>query len=265
MAHDNLKMAGKKGGARTKQTARMSTGGSAPSHVFRSINTHNNFLAAAASILPNQKVDTITFKVPKCYSHFELFMLSDTNAIVKKFDKPEDSIACKDLSHKGMVDQNEKSGWTMSREVKALNDKETVKVGRDSIWCGVSLSNIINFAMIKGHSLEDWVSNWLTYSPEKKRDIFDKKICHELNCYIYSHDREFFEEVVRPHLANKLVRTFVDLYLLEDERCLEWMGMEKFYLLNAFEKVLLVKRVVEMGLREEGELLAKMMRDSVAT
>ena len=242
----------KSGGARTKQTARMSMPGGPPAHIMKSLTTHNNFLSEAASMICNKKGEKITFKVPKCYSHFELFMLSDTNAIIKKFDKEEDLLPCKNLSHKGMVDENEKTGWTMSREVKSVNDKETVKVGRDSIWCGVSLSNIINFAMIKGYTLEDWVSNWLTYSHEKKKDVFDKKICHELNCYIYSHDKEFFNEVVRPHLTNKLVKTFVDFYLLEDDECLEWCKMEKFYLLNAFEKVLLVKRMGEKGRKEEG-------------
>ena len=106
--------------------------------------------------------------------------------------------------------------------------------------------------MIKGFTLEDWVSNWLSYSNEKKKDIFDKKICHELNCYIYSHDKEFFNEVVRPHIVNKLVKTFVDLYLLDDDRCLEWCRIDKFYLLNAFEKVLLVKRLGEKGMRGDG-------------
>ena len=230
----------------------------------KSINTHNNFLSEAAFMLSNEKGDKLTFKVPKCYSHFELFMLSDSNAIVKKFNKEEEVVKCKDLSHKGMVDQNEKTGWTMSREVKSLNDKDTVKVGRDSIWCGVSLSNIINFALIKGHSLEDWVSNWLSYSSEKKRAVYDKGICHELNCYIYSHDKDFFNEVVRPHLTNKLVKTFVDFYLLENDRCLEWCRLDKFYLLNAFEKVLLVRRVTEKGWKEEGMILARMMRDSIS-
>ena len=52
----------------------------------------------------------------------------------------------------------------MSREVKTVHEEEIVKVGRDSVWCGVSMSNIINFAITKGHTLEDWVGNWLSYS-----------------------------------------------------------------------------------------------------
>lgn len=59
----------KKGGARTKQTARMST--SVPvSYIMKSITTHNNFLSEAASMICNEKGDKLTFKVPKCYSHF---------------------------------------------------------------------------------------------------------------------------------------------------------------------------------------------------
>jgi len=57
----------------------------------------------------------------------------------------------------------------MSRQIYGIDKDESIKVGRDSIWCGVSLGNIINFASIKGFSLEDWVGNWLNYGYEKKK------------------------------------------------------------------------------------------------
>lgn len=52
----------------------------------------------------------------------------------------------------------------MSREVYKATKGQSIKVGRDSIWSVVGLSNIVGFAKIKGAILEDWVSNWSTYN-----------------------------------------------------------------------------------------------------
>lgn len=166
--------------------------------------------------------------------------------------------------HHGMKDQNDKLGWTMSREIYPVHENQEIKVGRDSVWCGVGLGSIMNFASIKGCVLDDWVGNWLNFSEEKKREVFDKKICHELNCYIYCHDKKFFTEVVKPHLQNKLKKTFVDLYLLESKECLKWMKIEKFRKLNAFEQVLLIKRLVEEKHEEEALMLSRMMKNLIA-
>ena len=54
----------------------------------------------------------------------------------------------------------------MSREVYKAQKGQNIKVGRDSVWSAVGLSNIAGFAKIKGATLEDWVTNWKTYSDE---------------------------------------------------------------------------------------------------
>lgn len=63
-----------------------------------------------------------------------------------------------------MKDESKESSWTMSREVYPVQAGEEIKVGRSSTWCTVSLANIVNFARIKGVSLNEWVSNWQNYS-----------------------------------------------------------------------------------------------------
>lgn len=54
----------------------------------------------------------------------------------------------------------------MSREIKKVRKGDTVKLGRDSIWSAVGLSNVVGYAKVKGHNLEDWVLNWNTFSEE---------------------------------------------------------------------------------------------------
>ena len=209
--------------------------------------SHNNFLAIPPVLISNEKGKELAFKVPSSYSHFQLYLLSDSNALLKKFSKDSPSEHKKDLSNKGLTNESEKEGWTMSRQIYPLREGEDIKVGSDSLWCAVSLSNIINFAQIKGCRLEEWVGQWMGYSEERKRKVLDEKFCHELNCYIKNHDPEFFRTVLRPHLQNKLVKTFVDWCLLDSDQCLEWCSIDNFYQLNAFEKVLLVQALVREG------------------
>ena len=66
-------------------------------------------------------------------------------------------------------------------------------------------------------------------------------MCHELNIMTKVSDQEFFREVVRPHIQNKLEKGFVDHYLLDSPWCLEWLEIDKLTQLNAFEKLLLVR------------------------
>lgn len=75
-----------------------------------------------------------------------------------------DLLKRKNIKHSGIKDLNQSTAKTMSREVYKLAEGESIKVGRDSIWSAVGLSNIVGFSKIKGTILEDWVSNWNTYS-----------------------------------------------------------------------------------------------------
>ena len=57
---------------------------------------------------------------------------------------------------------------------------------------------------------------------EEKLQIYDEKVCHELNCYIKFHDPSFFDKVVYPFVSNKLNKTFVDLCLIDSPQALCW-------------------------------------------
>lgn len=127
---------------------------------------------------------------------------------------------------------------------------QTIKVGRDSVWSAIGLSNVAGFAKIKGTVLEDWVTNWTTYSDEEKLKIYDEKVCHELNTYIKYNDPAFFKRIVQPFIKNKVTKTFVDYCLLDSSEALNWTCLPKFRLLNEFEKVLLVEQLVKGGRKD---------------
>jgi hypothetical protein len=152
--------------------------------------------------------------VPSGYSHFECYAFSRKSGVVRKYDLPVDNLEKKILSHSGMQASSKETAWTMSREVYKAQKGEKIKVGRDSVWSAVGLSNIAGFAKIKGATLEDWVTNWNTLTEEEKLKVYDEKVCHELNTYIKFNDSAFFDRVVRPFINNKVTKTFVDLCLI---------------------------------------------------
>ena len=141
------------------------------------INSHNNFLASGGLTIENVKGDHIEFKLPKNYSNFSIVLMSN-NSCIKKNYSVNGNTAKKNVDHLGIRSSDEKSAWTMSREVYQIQKGEKMKINRDSKWCAVSLQNIVNFAKLKTVSLEDWVLNWNSYSQEKKLETYNKKVCH---------------------------------------------------------------------------------------
>ncbi|KAG0226437.1 hypothetical protein BGW42_003642 [Actinomortierella wolfii] len=90
-----------------------------------------------------------------------------------------------------------------------------------------------------------FVVDWARMSNTAKNEKFSKFCSHELNLFLYEKDRAYFDAVVAPFLKNKLVKSFVDEYLLElplDRYC----ALNEFHKLTALEKVLLARRVPAM-------------------
>jgi hypothetical protein len=87
-----------------------------------------------------------------------------------------------------------------------------------------------------------FVLDWPRLSPAEKREKYSKYACHELSFFLSRKDPVFFEEVVRPYLANKKEKTFLDRYLLREDlgRFREpWAYGE----LNVVERILLAGRL----------------------
>ena len=86
-----------------------------------------------------------------------------------------------------------------------------------------------------------FILDWNDKSQKEKQELYSKFACHELNFFIMQKDANFFDEVVVPHLKNKRDKTFMDLYLL-DENLEAFLKPWKFNQLNTVEKILLSHR-----------------------
>lgn len=84
--------------------------------------------------------------------------------------------------------------------------------------------------------------NWPALEPGAKQELYSKHASHELNFFLSRKDPEFFGSVIRPFLAHKMHKTFMDRYLLEEdlaEYALPW----NYAQLNVVERILLARRL----------------------
>jgi len=92
----------------------------------------------------------------------------------------------------------------------------------------------------------DFLLRWAESSLEARDAFYGEHACHEVNLFLYFKDRPFFDRVVRTSLANKLAKSFVDLYLLGGD-LRAFMAPARFEKLNTFERLLLAMRLREQA------------------
>ncbi len=102
-----------------------------------------------------------------------------------------------------------------------------------------------------------FVTRWHALPDGERRELYSKHACHELHLFLYGKDRAFFDAVVRPYLAHKRTKTFVDHWLL-DADLTPYLEPAGFRRLNAFERALLARRM-----RAEPALI-RLLADEVA-
>ncbi|MFM8878157.1 MAG: hypothetical protein ACKOKG_03320, partial [Verrucomicrobiota bacterium] len=88
----------------------------------------------------------------------------------------------------------------------------------------------------------EWLMRWPLLKPEERRARYSEFACHELNIFLQRKDPRFFETVVRPHLAQKRSRTFLDDYLLGTD-LKAYLKPRDHGRLNVAEKALLAGRL----------------------
>lgn len=105
-----------------------------------------------------------------------------------------------------------------------------------------------------------WVLEWPKLKPEDKRAKYSEFACHELSMFLWRKDPAFFNEVIRPYLANKKDKTFIDDFLVGADLS-SYLEPSRFLLLNAAERALLASRIkdasanISREARERWELL----------
>jgi hypothetical protein len=87
-----------------------------------------------------------------------------------------------------------------------------------------------------------WVLEWPKLKDDEKRTKYSEFACHELNFFLAKKDRAFFDKIIKPYLANKKDRTFMDDFLLEND-LKPYLQPWAYARLNVVERALLAQRI----------------------
>ncbi|MFN0080749.1 MAG: hypothetical protein ACKVY0_30135 [Prosthecobacter sp.] len=94
-----------------------------------------------------------------------------------------------------------------------------------------------------GHLAEfAFVLNWPKLKDDEKLAKYGEFACHELNLFLSRKDKPFFDKIIKPYLANKKDKTFMDEFLLglDLKKHLEPWAYAR---LNIVERILLAQRI----------------------
>ncbi|KAI8597784.1 hypothetical protein EDD21DRAFT_384542 [Dissophora ornata] len=231
-----------------------------------------NFLVHPSVVLVNLIPDVSTGQISIPYSAFkegtflEIFAMDGRQALQQSFVVPRSSgdldFQKRDLRFKSQLDHTkhyirERAGVDMDPKLQAATDDGAASVTLASNGSSSSAVRVINSVsqvydlMLTLLVAEDqkeilrkfgFITDWHRLSKDAKKEKFSKWNCHELNLFLFKKDLNFFEAVVVPFLKNKLMKSFMDDYLIG-------ASMEKYVALNEFnrltcmEKCLLTHRV----------------------
>lgn len=102
-----------------------------------------------------------------------------------------------------------------------------------------------------------FVTDWSSLDEATRRARYSKYACHELHLFLWRKDPSFFESVVRPYLAHKREKTFVDRFLLGEDLS-SYLEPWSFGRMNTVECILLGSRI-----REVSATVARLIGDAV--
>ncbi len=90
------------------------------------------------------------------------------------------------------------------------------------------------------------LTRWPSLAEEQKERHYSDLACHEMNLFLLVHDPKFFDRVIRPYLANKMQKQFMDDFVLGSDVA-KYVQPWRLAQLNAVERVLLAKRIASQS------------------
>jgi hypothetical protein len=232
--------------------------------------TNLDFLAAPAPVLYNLLPDKdgvvrIERKALGDRQHVQVYAEDLANATWRSFALPEVPTKFRDLRLARNLDPAKP--FTQRKEVTVL-DKGMSLTLADVLTSEMERYDTLGsvhalFTTLTGNpdlARFAWILRWPQLKDDEKLANYSEFACHELHFFLARKDPAFFAKVVKPALANKKDKTFLDDYLLENDLARYTQPVE-FARLNVVEQALLGQRLegaapnIARSLREAWEMI----------
>jgi len=228
------------------------------------------FLGRSAAVLYNLKPDKEgVVRVPlselKGKPYLRIAASDPETLIVREHTLAPTPVATRELRLGASL--NAATGYAQKQRVTVLRTGGTLEIkdaasARFEIYDTVGKLFNLYAALSKNEHLQkfSFITHWPGVAPDKKRELYTKFACHELNLFLFFKDKPFFESVVKPFVSNKKDKRFVDHWLLGSDLTRYESGLA-YASLNAAERALLAQRSAERraaaarDIREQVELL----------
>ncbi len=228
------------GGKAMRRPARTAAGGAVA-------DSNLDFLATSApaiyNLVPDQDgVVRFDHKRLRDRQHVQIYAEDLADAVWRSFALPEAGTKFRDLRFAQSLDPakpfTEKKEITVVTPGQALaltGEMEAYDTLNSVHALLTTLSHDANLAKFA------WLLQWPKLGDDERRAKYSEFACHELNFFLARKDAGFFAKVVRPYLANKKDKTFMDDYLLGNNLA-RYREPWAYARLNVVERALLAQR-----------------------
>ncbi len=217
-----------------------------------------DFLTNPAAVLTNLIPDedgTLSIPLEQLGDrHWVRIVAGDPTQLVSvDFFREEQETEFRDLRQAEALNPNE--AFARTRQAAPLGEGETLELSSTDFRVIGDPGDILPIwiSLTGDRHLDEFsfLAQWRQLPAESKREKYSEFACHELHFFLFRRDPDFFTEIVRPYIANKRHKTFLDHYLLETDLSAYLQPFE-FSRLNIAEKCLLARR---LGGEDEAAIL----------
>ena len=211
-----------------------------------------DFFAEPSVVLANLTPDkngVVKFsrELLKGRQYLQILVLDPESTLMHTLTLPEDKIGVLDLRLAKGLDP--KSHFTQQKQTTYVDSGAKLNlpdVSGSRFEVYDSLGKVYSLFATLSHNSTlvefSFITRWPKLMKEEKQTFYSKYACHELNFFIAKKDPAFFNEAVKPYLANKKNNTFLDRWLIEEDvaTSLQPWPYER---LNIVERILLGQRI----------------------
>ncbi|MEQ1851905.1 MAG: hypothetical protein ABMA01_09975, partial [Chthoniobacteraceae bacterium] len=231
--------------------------------------TDMDFLATGAPVLYNLMPDAdgvvkISRKALGDRQHVQILAEDLHHSVWRSFALPETDTKFTDIRLARNLDPARP--FAQKKEVTVLENGKTLTLAdilTSELETYDTLGGVYSLFTTLSHDANlakfAWVLQWPKLKDDEKRAKYSEFACHELSFFLSRKDPAFFEKVIKPYLANKKDRTFMDDFLFGNDLT-PYLAQWSYQRLNAAERVLLAQRLpgeaaaVARSLREQWEM-----------